>query len=585
MVDFVRPSILGSKSDFMNRFERPISNGQCVDSRPFDIQLMKERTHVLQLLLHGFVQRRDHKVLLKSLPPCHEIIVPVLLSPIQETIYTAFLNSGSRALLSGFAYLTKVWNHPDVLFNHWNAFLKDSVKQPLVSKVYRPGDTEDVPLDLDSPAVSDNFSNNITIAIEEEADFLKKIFANYESLCVENSFKFKISLDIIDAAVNAGEKVLFFSQSISALNCFEQFLEGRRIPNSDYTWEREVSFLRIDGQVHVTNRNSIINKFNDPMNTSVKLLLVSTKAGGIGINLVGASRVIILDVAWNPCHDSQALCRVFRYGQTKETFVYRLMAVGTMENVIYSRCVLKQGISRSVVDELSLNRSVSKDEVDGLFLYRPPTRDSIKLGSKLPFEDEVFETVYQSNKGCLGAEPYMHNSLLEVNEGEKLTDTQRKEAVRNFKTAERTSAELNQFSQNYSKVMGGVPGLDSAPENHIRGRWNSYVEPDRPSNRFSSFIMGVSNPNFHVHNNISRTKILEMQRQTAEMRNKSRELLEMNAQGVDSVSVGFNRNPFSSRPVYSSNRNLLNSRHSETSVRNREFSSVGKDRPFGFQGQ
>jgi RAD54-like protein 2 len=85
----------------------------------------------------------------------------------------------------------------------------------------------------------------------------------------------------------------------------------------------------------------MINAFNEPGNTSHHLFLLSTKAGGLGINLVSANRVVLLDSAWNPCHDAQAVCRVFRYGQTREVFVYRLIASGTMEHKIYQRQIHK----------------------------------------------------------------------------------------------------------------------------------------------------------------------------------------------------------------------------------------------------
>lgn len=96
MVDFVRPNYLGTKTEFSNMFERPIQNGQCIDSTPQDIRLMRHRAHVLHSLLEGFVQRRSHSVLEKTLPQKEEYVLLVRMTPLQRALYDRFMNEVVR---------------------------------------------------------------------------------------------------------------------------------------------------------------------------------------------------------------------------------------------------------------------------------------------------------------------------------------------------------------------------------------------------------------------------------------------------------------------------------------------------------
>lgn len=121
--------------------------------------------------------------------------------------------------------------------------------------------------------------------------------------------------------------------------------------------------------MEASERQKLVERFNEPSNKRVKCTLISTKAGSLGINLYAANRVIIVDGAWNPTYDLQAIFRAWRcvsrihystgacilvimvdrkqksflycrYGQTKPVFAYRLMAQGTMEEKIYKRQVM-----------------------------------------------------------------------------------------------------------------------------------------------------------------------------------------------------------------------------------------------------
>ena len=101
-----------------------------------------------------------------------------------------------------------------------------------------------------------------------------------------------------------------FSQSTSTLDLF-----------SDYCTSLNWEYVRLDGSTLEKNRQDYVNKFNG--NSKIVGFLTSTKAGGVGINLVAASKLIMLDISWNPAHDVQATARVWRDGQLKPVTIYR----------------------------------------------------------------------------------------------------------------------------------------------------------------------------------------------------------------------------------------------------------------------
>ncbi|KAJ7905599.1 DNA repair protein, SNF2 family [Mycena olivaceomarginata] len=136
--------------------------------------------------------------------------------------------------------------------------------------------------------------------------------------------------------------------------------------------------FRLDGSMNITKRQKLVDQFNDPEGKEF-IFLLSSKAGGCGINLIGANRLILFDPArtdWNPAADQQALARVWRDGQKKECFVYRFISTGTIEEKIFQRQANKQALSSAVVDEKEdIERHFSVDALRKLFLFNEGTLD------------------------------------------------------------------------------------------------------------------------------------------------------------------------------------------------------------------
>uniref|UniRef100_M4BF79 Helicase C-terminal domain-containing protein n=1 Tax=Hyaloperonospora arabidopsidis (strain Emoy2) TaxID=559515 RepID=M4BF79_HYAAE len=129
------------------------------------------------------------------------------------------------------------------------------------------------------------------------------------------------------------ERALIFSRSTRMLDIIQLFIIAKA-----------TRYSRLDGTTKVEERLQMINDFNNP-DSNTTVFLISTRAGGVGLNLQSATNVVIFDPSWNPAHDCQAQDRAYRIGQTKDVQVYRLITLGTIEEMIYVRQIYKQQLS------------------------------------------------------------------------------------------------------------------------------------------------------------------------------------------------------------------------------------------------
>eukprot|EP00028_Trichosphaerium_sp_Am-I-7-wt_P007186 CAMPEP_0168520624 /NCGR_PEP_ID=MMETSP0405-20121227/8136_1 /TAXON_ID=498012 /ORGANISM="Trichosphaerium sp, Strain Am-I-7 wt" /LENGTH=313 /DNA_ID=CAMNT_0008541617 /DNA_START=332 /DNA_END=1270 /DNA_ORIENTATION=+ len=163
------------------------------------------------------------------------------------------------------------------------------------------------------------------------------IFVPQFSALVQHSGKLRALDDLLRELKKDNHRVLVYSQMTSMLDILEDFL-----------WVRQHQFVRLDGSKRIDDRRDVVRQFmNDP---DIFVFLLSTRAGGLGINLTAADTVIFYDSDWNPTIDAQAMDRAHRLGQTRDVTVYRLITQNTIEEKILKRAQQKHTMQNLVME-------------------------------------------------------------------------------------------------------------------------------------------------------------------------------------------------------------------------------------------
>uniref|UniRef100_S4RDA9 RAD54 homolog B n=1 Tax=Petromyzon marinus TaxID=7757 RepID=S4RDA9_PETMA len=347
IVEFVNPGILGSAAAFRKVFEEPIVQSHQPSASLEDKQLGETRAAELQRLTGLFVLRRTQEINQRYLPPKREFVVMCRPTPLQIQLYRRLLASPAvRSCLNRvttdrsphlvcISALKKLCNDPCLLYKTLQK-KQDSEEEADVS-LY--------------DGLYEEFS----------------LIYNPESTSKLESGKLRVLARLLEAMHQKTpvERVVLVSNSTQMLDVL-----ARCCSSWGYSW------VRLDGTTPVSQRQHLLENFNSRFSTH-SVFLLSSKAGGVGLNLVGASRLVLYDIDWNPANDMQAMARVWRDGQHKTVHIYRFLTTGTIEEKIYQRQVSKQGLSGSVVDAASSARSehirFSLEELRNLFTLHEGT--------------------------------------------------------------------------------------------------------------------------------------------------------------------------------------------------------------------
>uniref|UniRef100_A0A5F5Q2W9 Helicase, lymphoid specific n=1 Tax=Equus caballus TaxID=9796 RepID=A0A5F5Q2W9_HORSE len=313
---------------------------------------MRDR-NALQILTPFLLRRLKSDVALE-VPPKREVVVYAPLSKKQEIFYTAIVNRTIANMFGSSKKETvelsptgrpKRRTRKSINYSKIDDFPNELEK--LISQMQPEVDRERAVVEANIPIESEvnlKLQNimmllrkccNHPYLIEYPIDPVTQEFKIDEEL-VTNSGKFLILDRMLPELKTRGHKVLLFSQMTRMLDIL-----------MDYCHFRDFNFSRLDGSMSYSEREKNMHNFNtDP---DVFIFLVSTRAGGLGINLTAADTVIIYDSDWNPQSDLQAQDRCHRIGQTKPVVVYRLVTANTIDQKIVERAAAKRKLEKLII--------------------------------------------------------------------------------------------------------------------------------------------------------------------------------------------------------------------------------------------
>ncbi|NXQ30750.1 ER6L2 protein, partial [Alaudala cheleensis] len=343
VMDWAVPGLLGSRVHFKKEFSDPVEHGQRHTATKRELATGRKAMVKLARKLSGWFLRRTKALISDQLPKKEDRMVFCSLTEFQKAVYQAVLETDDVTLVlragepcscnSGRKRKNccyKVNAHGETIKSLRFSYLMILQKVANHAALLQTDNTSKVQEAHIKRVCSQVFSSFPDfVQLSKDAAFETISDPKY-------SGKMKVLQQLLNHFRKNKDKVLLFSFSTKLLDVLEQ-----------YCMASGLDYRRLDGNTKSEDRIRIVREFNSIQ--EINICLVSTMAGGLGLNFVGANVVILFDPTWNPANDLQAIDRAYRIGQHRAVKVFRLISLGTVEEMMYLRQVYKQQLHCAVI--------------------------------------------------------------------------------------------------------------------------------------------------------------------------------------------------------------------------------------------
>lgn len=392
LFDFVFPMRLGNLVNFKNQFEIPIRQGGYASASNLQVQTAAKCAETLRDAIRPYLLQRYKADVTADLPQKSEQVIFCKLTAWQRTVYKRFLGSEDvQSIIRGKRNSLFGIDILRKICNH-----PDLVDHALRSR---------------------------------EAEYGKG----------DLSGKMQVLKGLLEVWRDTGHKTLVFAQTRQMLDIIEKFL--RTLGGFD--------FRRMDGNTAIKDRQHMVDEFNS--NPDIHIFLLTTRVGGIGVNLTGADRVIIYDPDWNPSTDMQARERAWRLGQKRDVTIFRLMTKGTIEEKIYHRQIFKQFLTNKITRDPHQREGFQLSDLYDLFSLTEENDKELETTRLFKNAEVIYQEAEEDDVGKKGARARTSKST-----SPQTDDISGVQGVANVEEFKNSSDESDENKTAEDRIMHGI---------------------------------------------------------------------------------------------------------------------------------